>query len=259
MKKYLGLWIMALLMLCAASAWAYPTLDGASGLITLPTAEVTPVGAVDLAVDYTSIDFWGDVCPVGETKMYPVRINAGVAENLEFSANYTFLNDEDNALTHIWSVGAKFALLTEAEDGVGLALSGSGGKLQAEDGDNDVSLRRATLALTKSFPVDDSITAKVTAGAAYLKIGNWFDDSYIKPYLGLELVGAKGANLGLEYRWKDSNIDQKAVFSAVVRLPLMPEAENSPLWLEVGSTNGSIVGFDDQDFFGGVCYRFMAD
>jgi hypothetical protein len=212
-----------------------------------------------LAADYTSIDFWSDVCPVGETRMYPVRINAGVAENLELSANYTILNDEDDALKRIWSAGAKFALLTEAEDSIGLALSGSWGKLQADDDSNDVTLTRAALSLTKSFPVDDNITATATAGAAYLKIGDWFNESSIKPFVGLQLVGEKGANLGLEYRWKDSSIDQKAVFSAVVRLPLMPEAENSPLWLEVGTTNGSIVGFEDQDFFGGLCYRFMTD
>jgi hypothetical protein len=259
MKKYLGLWIVALLVLGAASAWAYPTLDGVSGLVTVPTAEVTPTGAVDLAVDYTKIDWWSDLCPVGDTKMYPVRINAGVAENLELSGNYTFLNEDDDVLESIWSVGAKYAFLTEAEDEIGLAISGSWGNIQTDDEDDDVTLTRFALAFTKSFPVDDDLTVKATAGAAYLKLGDWFDESYIRPYVGLELVGEKGANLGLEYRWKDSDIDQKSVFSAVLRLPLMPDAENSPLWLEVGSTNGSIIGFDDQDFFGGLCYRFMSN
>ena len=68
MKKYLGLWIVALLVLCAASAWAFPTLDGISGLVTVPTAEVTPVGTVDLAAgDY---EFVGTIEPgVGEFQL----------------------------------------------------------------------------------------------------------------------------------------------------------------------------------------------
>jgi hypothetical protein len=254
MKKYLGLWIVVLLVLCAASAWAYPTFNGVSGLVTLPTAEVTPTGAVDLAADYTKIDWWGN-----ETKLYPVRLNAGVADNLELFASYDPADDEYNDVKSLWNVGAKYAFLTEANDDIGLALAGAWGKIDTDF--DTVTIINAALALTKSFPVDENLKLKATAGVIYSNADSddWIEGDTTRPYVGLELVGAKGANLGLEYRWKDSGIDAKDIFSAVVRLPLMPEAENSPLWLEVGTTNGSIVGFEDQKFFGGLCYRFMAD
>jgi hypothetical protein len=257
MKKYLGLGIVALLVLFAASAWAYPTMDGVSGLVTLPTAEVTPTGALDLAADYTVIDWWGDLCPIGDTTMYPVRLNAGVAKNLELSGNYTFQHDDLDVLRRTWSVGAKYAFLTENKDKVGLALSGSWGKIEDKYSDDDIALTRVALALTKGFPVDPQFKAKATVGVAYCNAGDWLDKSYTKPYIGLELIGPRGANLALEYRWKGpSPLEEKDVFSAVVRLPLMSE-ENSPLWLQVGTSNGALMGFESQKFFGGICYRFM--
>jgi hypothetical protein len=253
MRKYLGLWIVALLVLCAASAWAYPTMDGASGLVTVPTAEVTPTGAVDLAVDYTKIDWWGN-----DTKLYPVRLNAGVAERLELSASYDSANDEFDEVNSIWTVGAKYAFLTEAKDNIGLALAASWGKIDVDF--DDVAVTKVALAVTKTFPVDTNLKLKATAGAVYVNANDdsgWINGDTTRPYVGVELIGEKGANLALEYRWKDSDIENKSTFSAALRLPLTQQ-ENAPLWLQVGTSNGALISLDDQRFFAGLCYRFMS-
>ncbi len=71
-------------------------------------------------------------------------------------------------------------------------------------------------------------------------------ESLTRPFVNLEFTGEGGTTLGLEYRWKDDDMDCKAVFSAVLRHPLSEETT-----VEVGTTNASPtgLGLDDQDWF----------
>jgi len=121
--------------------------------------------------------------------------------------------------------------------------------------DQDVKVWNAYLVATKDFTPMDEGTSEWgpgagtrmlgTAGIYYLKadpdLGKGF--SLTRPFLGMEFLGAGGTALALEYRWKDSDLDNKALFSAV-------------LTAELGSTNSSPIGLglDDQDWFVRVGY-----
>ncbi len=43
------------------------------------------------------------------------------------------------------------------------------------------------------------------------------DDSLTRPFVSFEFLGTDRTSVGVEYRWKDSTLDDKAVFSAVLR------------------------------------------
>jgi len=77
-------------------------------------------------------------------------------------------------------------------------------------------------------------------------------DSLTRPFLGFEYVALGGTSLGIEYRWKDSSIDEDAVFSAVLRHQFSPEVT-----AEIGSTNATPVGtgLHDQRVFVRVGYN----
>lgn len=85
-------------------------------------------------------------------------------------------------------------------------------------------------------------------GLMYLKLDpdGGSSESLARPFVGLEFVGAENTTFGLEYRWRDTDIDMQAVFSAVLRYSFSPALE-----AEIGTTNSgpSGIGLDDQDFF----------
>ena len=129
--------------------------------------------------------------------------------------------------------------------------------------DQDVKVWNAYLVATKDFTPMDEGTSEWgpgagtrmlgTAGIYYLKadpdLGKGF--SLTRPFLGMEFLGAGGTALALEYRWKDSDLDNKALFSAVLRHPFSEQ-----FTAELGSTNSSPIGLglDDQDWFVRVGY-----
>jgi hypothetical protein len=253
MGKYFVLLVLLALLLGVGSAWAYPNFNGESGIVTLPNTEVTPVGTVNLAVSYQTMYENGS-----DINIWPGRINAGVADKLELSAAYTLFDiDDPSAPDYQWTAGAKFALLQEPADELGLAIGGSYGKIV---GDDDLAVTRAYLALSKDFDLvkdpENPIKGRFTAGWAYIKFGDPADFTISKPYAALEFIGETGATLGLEYRWKDSDVEPNAVFSAVARVPV---TSDKAWWVEIGTTNsfyGATNMFDEQKTFYGICYQF---
>jgi len=251
MQKYLGLWIMAVLMLGAASVWAYPSLGGATGLVILPTAEVTAPGAVAVAVDYQKV---GEA--FGNMSILPARINAGVTDRLELSAGYLNYEADGAPLDYQWTVGAKYALLQVPTDDIGLAIGTAYSSIEAGSWDN-VTLTHAYLALSKNFrfsPGEDSLKGRITAGWSYTNFSEELD-TISKPYVGLEILTSNGAILGVEYRWKEGDAEYHALLSAVARAPL---TRDQAWWVEIGSTNciyNALSMFDDQKVFYGLAYR----
>jgi hypothetical protein len=252
------IWMVAfLLVLGAIGAWAYPNFDGASGIVTLPNTEVAPVGTVNLAVSYQTMYENGD-----DINIWPGRINAGVADKVELSAAYTLFDIDDNSAPHYqWTAGAKFALLQEPADELGLAIGGSYGKIVGDD--DEIAVTRAYLALSKDFDVvkdsENPVKGKFTAGWAYIKFDDPADFTISKPYAALEFIGETGATLGLEYRCKDSDVETEAIFSAVARVPV---TEDKAWWVEIGTTNsfyGATSIFDEQKTFYGIAYHFAGE
>jgi hypothetical protein len=252
-KSVLVLLLVVLVLgLYPLGAGAYPSLGGATGLVILPTAEVTAPGAVEVAVDYQKV---GDV--FSDISILPARINVGVADNLELSAGYLKYESDGAPLDYQWTVGAKYALLQEPTDDIGLAIGASYTTIEAGSWDN-LNITQAYLALSKHFafsPSEESPKGRFTAGWSYTKFSEELDDIN-KPYVGLEILTPNGACLGVEYRWKESDAEYHALLSTVARIPL---SRDKSWWAEIGSTNGiynALSMFDDQKVFYGLAYHF---
>ncbi len=256
MRAWSILLVAVLVVASAAAALAYPTLNGPTGLVTVPTADTAPLGAVDLAVDYQKTGLKGlgsslDMYDPEDVKIIPIRAVAGVAPNAEVWAGYTKVSGDLDA--KLWNGGAKYRFASEAKDKVDAAIGGSFGRLQ---NDEDINLSNAFLVLSKKLSTgSQKVGVKGHLGVLWLKVASPIDQTLIKPFIGVEITGDKGVSLVVEYRVKDSDIDSKAPFSAAVRYLVSED-----LWIQAGMTNAALggIGFDDQRFFGGLSYRFRA-
>jgi len=250
MKIGLVLLAAALLAVCAVGASAYPTNDGTTGIVTLPTAEIAPQGTLDLA--------FADM-PNGpsDDRYLFNRLNVGIAKNVELSVGYTKGDDKDSYYYDDFVTGGvKYRFLTQAKNKVDLAIGGSLGKETWYYG--KMTVNKAFLAASKDFSLDPSmsLTCRGTVGVMYnqFKEGDW-SDQFTKPYVGIELMGKQGISLSAEYRWRDSDWDDDdALFSSVLRYRF----PKLPLWIEAGTTNGEWIGnsWDNQRGFYGVGYTF---
>lgn len=274
MQKLVVLVTVLALALCAGAAWSYPTMQGATGIVVLPTADVAKNGTVNLAVDYQKVDtakalglssliydeFTGEFIEVeadlGDTTVWPVRATVGLGGTAEFWGGYTFLEGDDFDGNN-WNVGAKYAFMTEAKNGFDLAIGGSYGQTDLDFADDDLTTWSAFLVLSKTFmPCTESQPSiRGTVGGIYQDFSDGFiDDSLFEPYLGLE-VGYDQFQLGLEYRFEDEDIDTDAPFSAVLRY----QFKENPLWLQIGWSNAILlngIGTDESEFFAGAGYSF---
>lgn len=79
MKRCVVLLLAVALSLSAAAAWSYPTFDGASGIVTLPSAETAPSGTVGLALDYQKISSDVQVWAARVNVAWVTRLNSGLA------------------------------------------------------------------------------------------------------------------------------------------------------------------------------------
>jgi len=79
-------------------------------------------------------------------------------------------------------------------------------------------------------------------------------ETLTRPFVALEYMGADKTGLGLEYRWKDNDLDEKAVWSAVLRHQF-----DKGVSVEVGTTNANQLGLgmDNQNWFARVGYTFQ--
>jgi len=120
----------------------------------------------------------------------------------------------------------------------------------------DVTVRDLYLVVSKELLTPDQGYAgrlRGSLGLLYLDVDPEIGDdwSLLRPFLGLEFIGPDETALAIEYRWKDSSLDQKALFSAVLRWQY-----SSDVSLDFGSTNSSPIGLglDDSDWFARLCY-----
>jgi hypothetical protein len=252
MRTAVVLLVAAVLCLSVAAAWSYPTFDGGSGIVTQQTAEVTPTGSVDLALDYQKTQ---------GIQMWPLRAAIGVADKGEVWLGYNHLRDTDLSESgRIWNIGGKYMLMTEPKNQISLAVGAGFGNLDLE-GTDSVDITKAFVVATKNLSMKQvasvPVAAKASLGLLYTRLGSPVSESATEPYVGIDFTAKSGGSLGLEYRFKGDSIETDAVFSAVVRYPVGDKA--NPVWLEVGTTNGAAgVGLNEQKIFFGVGYRWGA-
>jgi hypothetical protein len=262
--------LLAALVLVAAggAAHAIPSLGGPTGIVSVPNALVAPAGQLQTALTYQSMEMYGgDI----DSTYWALNVLSGIGGVAELWAAYAIADQEgptDSETANMWALGGKYQFTREPEDQAALAVGASienWSDLAMYDGSfDDVGVIKAYIVATKDFtPMttgswewnEGSTRMLGSLGLMYIDVDPDAGDSesLTRPFVGLEFIGAGGTTLGLEYRWKDDDLDAKAVFSAVLRHKFSREIE-----AEVGTTNAgpSGIGLDDQDFFVRVGYNF---
>jgi len=258
-----------LLVVGMGSAYAIPSLGGPTGIVSVPTAAVAPNGELQTALTYQSQQMYGGNIDVD---LWQLQALAGVSDEAELWAAYALADQATPTMSetaNMWAFGGKYQLAREPEDQTALAIGGSLEKwsdsmMMYGAAPQDVDVWKLYIVATKDFtPMSGQAWEWGSAGGTrmlgtlgvmYISLDPDLGDSesLTKPFIGFEFIGAAGTTLGLEYRWKDSDLDEKAVFSAVIRHQVSPEME-----VELGTTNAGMsgLGLDDQDFFLRVGYK----
>ena len=268
--------LVGLLVAAACGAgFAIPSLGGPTGIVSVPNASIAPVKSLETALSLHNFRVVSEGAGMygasthDDMTALSFQILTGVSDEAELWA--AFQNVRDGEDSHIWGIGGKFQLAREPEMPVSVAVGASFQKwidafaadAAAASGmygatvEPDATIRKAFVVATRDLtPIKDKkwgwgpgggTRILASAGLLYLKVtGGGMSDSLTRPFLGLEFVSPNGATVGLEYRTKDSSIDEKAVMSAVLRYKFSPEFS-----AEIGTTNSSPVGtgLTDQDMF----------
>jgi len=266
----------AALVLSGGAVMAMPSLGGPTGIVSVPNALVAPMGDVQLALSYQKVTESVSV-PTGpaaaqatsdvESEDYHVwglQALTGVSDGAELWASYG--NASSDFVDNIWGIGGKVQLLREPKDQATVAVFASyqAASFQMYDSSDDQNghVTKLGLVATKDLTptgVSGSQWASGgkllgSAGLLYMKTGGDFEgESLTRPFLGLEYATPDGTSIGAEYRWKDSDLDAKAVWSLALR-------HNFPKGFsaEIGTTNADPIGFgtDDQNIFVRIGYTF---
>ena len=261
----------ALLVSSGASALAIPSLGGPTGIALLPTAKIAPVNEWQTAVGYRSFrTTYMYAAEDVDMSLWTFNALKGVASDAELWVAYTRgSNGED---TDIWEYGGKYLLserllprtgfLADTDIAIGASLG------RWADALTDASeflpfytdtetLRAYFVVTTQLVPGDSgawewesSTPTRIigTAGVLYLRVAPDALDSatLFRPFLGVEVIGQNNLALALEYRFKDSGIEDDSLLSALIRYPIDRSTS-----LEVGLSNASPIGLaqGDQDLF----------
>ncbi len=263
----------------STAASAGSSLEGPTGIVATPTAAVAGPGTLEAALTYQRLtekrlvsDFVivdpyqppvEQVTEVSEdVNAWGAEVLGGIGGRAEYWAQYAALANSDD--THLWGAGGKVLLNRPATQGFGVA-AGLGYWLWA-DGQRptrtgpafDIGYWNAYLVATKELgygPTGANVRTFGSVGAMYLRADPDLGSAHeiVRPFVNLEAVGNAGTSLGLEYRWKDDELDRKAVMSAVVRHLFSPVVS-----AEVGVTNSDPfgLGLDDSNVFARVTYLF---
>ena len=252
-----------LLALAASFAFAYPSLNGPTGLATLPSAEVLSPGQIDLAVNYLGVkgsDLGGDVAnALGQymDKAYNAQAVIGIQGNAEL---WALVTDAQGSDLRIYGAGGKIQLMREPVSRATVAIGAGLHRVQNSGDQNVVS---AYVVATKDFTRQaesvyqweqaSGAGLKGSAGLLYVDYGD-LGDHILRPFLGLEMFNGP-SSLVVEYRFEDKNVDNQGVFGVALR-----HSFDENLSGTIGFTNGGLVlaGTDKSYLFLGLAYRLGA-
>ncbi len=271
-------WMLALTVLLAVSlagaVYAMPSLGGPTGIVSLPNTGIAPEPEMQVAVTYQPFEAMG-MYSVNDATCWSLQILRGVSDEAELWAAYSRVHDGENS--DIWRIGGKYSLEGEWPGDLDVAVGGSVGRwVSAFDvpwlrsmtmygGEplvTDVDIKKLYVVASRSLtPVAEGwesgtrgIEITANAGLMYISIDPdaGGQESTARPFVGLEIK--QGTSVwGLEYRAKDNDLDDKAVFSALLRRPIGMDT-----YVEVGVTNVSPLGLglENQEFFARVGYDY---
>jgi len=264
----------ALLVAGGASALAVPSIGGPTGIVMLPTAEIASIHDWQTAVNYRTFqsDFMYE-----DVSLWSLNVLRGVAGDAELWIAFQRATGEYDS--DIWRFGGKYLLSEQLFPrggflgGTDLALGGSYGRwtdgfvnastMYDAAGATDLDTLQFYLVATKHLiggdtrewetPVGTRVIGSL--GLLYLSIDPDLagSDTLVRPFLGVEIIGEKNLKLAFEYRFKDSDIEDDALFSTLLSYPL-----GSSTTIEAGLTNASPIGLavGDQNMFWRLTYAF---
>ncbi|MHB9106186.1 MAG: hypothetical protein ACYDCO_03940 [Armatimonadota bacterium] len=188
------LFVLGFAVALACAAYAYPTLSGPTGLVTVPTAATVPAGQLQFAADWWSIAIV-DSALAG-------RVLYGITDNIELGAIYR--TEESDALVgDVWGVNAKLALPVTFGDAAWAIGAG-----YYDLSDVDESFFTANLAATREFNENFRGTAnllwsedglyQVLSGPGIFLIGG-LNDSDFQLGVGAEATFENGLTVVGEY------------------------------------------------------------
>lgn len=242
--------VTAVVVLCA-SAWAYPTVLGPSGIVQTPNTDTTDEGVVECAVDRLAMD--EDITTIA------VRLNAGLTDKAELGIAYLKVGDGLDG--RVVNFSGKLAVQKEPDYPFGLAAGfefGDLGEDLFEARGIEKALRLYAVASKMLTPSADEAEEPVTTdirgqvGIAFTRVENGGREDSIRPFLGVEFATPRGTVAGVEWRSEEFGDD---VVSAVVRHPFGRAA-----FAQIGLTkNPAGLGIGDEtSFFVGLGWRFKA-
>jgi hypothetical protein len=253
-----ALWLAALLVLAvvagSSAAFSYPSLQGPTGLVVLPDANVEPRGSLTLAADCVNVKTEGqpvDIFIGPDLNLTQARLVWGVSDRAELWAAYT---DNDYEETNEWAAGFKLQVHNDPATGVKVAVGA--GHYDACSDCHGLKRDNIYAVLTKESSAQSShrLQWKGSLGLTYTRFehGYYGEDTILQPFVGLEVSSGPLSLVG-EYRTQEAGIDDAGMWSAGARYMITPN-----LGLQAGVTNGAILGVaaHKSSAFYGLAYTF---
>lgn len=164
--------ISLFILILPASAIAMPTQYGESGLISVPTTEVTERGVFQSAVWLNSSENDGK-----KFTILPVSLSMGIGDEFEISGSYPniLLNDQnDGSMRGFENIGIKYRLIGEADSKFKTAIDAFVRQTVSDDEDLN-SLRDLGSRLIFSYRMAN---AEIHLNIGYLKVDSPSSEDY---------------------------------------------------------------------------------
>jgi hypothetical protein len=265
------LWMLALmaalLVGAAGAAYAVPSLGGPTGIVALPTTDIAGMRDLETAATYQPLEI---ASPTGadDARAWSLQVLRGVSDEAELWGAYSRVTDGSDS--DLWRLGGKYKMKGFWGEDVQFVVGGSIARWIDGFGlpwvhavgmyTSDVDVKKFYAVASRELtpiapgwqrgPRGTRVIANV--GLLYMSIDpdEGGAESSARPFVAVEIKEGDSV-IGLEYRMKDNDLDNKAVFSAVLRRP----GGNNFFW-EIGTTNASPIGLgmEDQEFFARICF-----
>lgn len=268
-------------VLWAAIGQAYPTLTGATGMGTLPTADTVGTGVVQVAADYYA----------SGSGSYPLRALAGIGSAFELGVAYTpgsqFIDDRTRLFPDYIVVDgvqqqdmlgatAKLQLPWRLLDG-NLALGGlyASGDLRLRfvtphtsylDTIGEVDTSQVYLVLTRPFtPCDDLVVIRGSLGVNWTEVKRELNQGVagaacafagthdaVRVFAGVDVNVFDLLVVAAEVQTESGALETDALYSIVARYTASPH-----LSAQLGFTNAAgVLGTPNTNLFLGATYNF---
>jgi len=228
MKGLLTLGVFAAMLAAAGTVLAYPTFNGATGLVALPNAATVTAGSVVGAGDLV---FTNDTMFVGRLQYgldsnleIGAMVSTGTVEGVGVNAKYRFSATPGN---FNWAVGGAYVPVNDNDNGLELYLVGT----------------RAFGGSTRGGSVLGTI------GLHYI---NFNDDSALVPFLGAQLPLNAASEIAAEIQFNDGGLLHRTLGSVAFRHQFTPALSG-----QIGITNAvGLTAAHDSNVFAGLKYNF---